>query len=109
MRGGFGEGGGGALSRFARLPGIRNACRYWGRNSCTKCTAVKPMLEDILLKKLGIALKSLCQICKVQDFTEQFFAKCTAVKPMLEDIEKYLCDLQKIFYKIISILDIPWI
>ena len=45
---------------------------------------------NILLEKMGIAPNSLCQICKVQDFTEHFFAECTAVKPMWKEIEKYL-------------------
>ena len=45
---------------------------------------------NILLEKMGMAPKRLCQICKVQDFTEHFFAECTAVKPMWKEIEKYL-------------------
>ena len=45
---------------------------------------------NILLEKMGIAPNSLCQICKVQDFTEHFFAECTAVKLMWKEIEKYL-------------------
>ena len=39
---------------------------------------------------MGIAPNSLCQICKVQDLTEHFFAECTAVKSMWKEIEKYL-------------------
>ena len=59
----------------------------------------------ILLEKMGIPFNSLCQICKVQDFTEHFFAECTAVKPMWEEIEKVLCNLHREIYTIISILD----
>ena len=40
----------------------------------------------ILLEKIGIAPNSLCQLGKVHDFTEHFFA----VKPMWKEIEEYL-------------------
>ena len=39
---------------------------------------------------MGIASNSLCQLGKVQDFTEHLCAECTAVKPMWKEIEKYL-------------------
>ena len=45
---------------------------------------------NILLEKMGIASNSLCQLGKVQDFTEHFCAECTAVKPMWKEIEKCL-------------------
>ena len=45
---------------------------------------------NILLEKIGIAHNSLCQVCKVQDFTKHFFAECTAVKPMWKEVGKYL-------------------
>ena len=41
---------------------------------------------NILLEKTGIAPKSICQICKVQNITEHFFAECTAVKLMWKEI-----------------------
>ena len=45
---------------------------------------------NIILEEMGIAPNSLCQLGKVQDFTEHFCAECTAVKPMWKEIEKYL-------------------
>ena len=54
----------------------------------------------LLLEKMGIAPDSLCQICKVQDFTEHFFAECTSVKPMWKEIEKYLAIYMGRFIKL---------